>query len=147
MFEHSVKLAIHKAATEQEHLALRSVCAVAVALDEQERTFEARINESKARRGEPPTQLSKAKRQEVDQYARDAEELTKEQLRQFEALDAWAIVFSLHMALETDARFWSKAHLKAHPSDASIIQDFAQAKADLRDALASFLEQFPHNEG
>jgi len=148
MFERCIQLAISKAATDGECAALHSMVAIASELDEQERSFEARINASKAARGEGPTKVSKAKRQEIDQYAADATEIAAEQLKEFAALDnAWTIIFALHIGLESDTKFWSKAHLKAHPSDTAIVQAFADAKTRLRDALAAYLRQFPSSEG
>ena len=138
MFERCIQLAVSKAATDGELAALHPIAAIASELDEQERTFEARINASKAARGEGPTKVSKAKRQEIDQYAADAVEIAAEQLKEFAALDnAWTIIFALHMGLDSDTKFWSKAHLKAHPSDAAIVQAFADAKIKLR--VISFL--------
>ena len=148
MFEQYIKLAVSKAATDVEVAALHPITAVASELDEQERTFEARINASKAARGEGPTKVSKAKQQELEQFAADAKEMAAEQLNEFAALDnAREIVFALHMGLDSDTGFWSKAHLNAHPSDAAIVQEFANAKTTLRDALAAYLDQFPDNQG
>lgn len=148
MLEQYIKLAVSKAATDVELAALHPITAVASELDEQERTFEARINASKAARGEGPTKVSKAKQQELDQFASDAKKMAAEQLNEFAALDnAWAIIFALHMGLDSDTRFWSKAHLNAHPSDAAIVREFAIAKTKLRDALAAYLDQFPDNQG
>ena len=148
MFERCIQLAVSKAATDGECAALHPLVAIGSELDEQERSFEARINASKAARGEGPTKVSKAKRQEINQYAADAMEIAAEQWKEFAALDnARTIVFALHMGLESDTKFWSKAHLKAHPSDAAIVQAFAGAKTRLRDALAAYLRQFPGSEG
>lgn len=148
MFERYIQLAVSKTTTDEELAALHPIVAIASELDKQERTFEARINASKAARGEGPTKVSKAKRQEIDQYAADAMEMAAEQLKEFALLDnAWAIIFTLHIGLDSDAKFWSKAHLKAHPSDAAIVQEFAGAKTRLRDALAAYLGQFPGDAG
>jgi len=148
MFERYIELAASKAATDEELTTLRQIIVIASELDVQERTFETRINANKAARGEDPTKLSKAKREEIDQYAADATEMAAEQLKQFAALDsAWEIVFALHRGLDTDVKFWSKAHLKAHPLDGPIVREFARAKARLRDALAAYLEQFRDDNG
>jgi hypothetical protein len=147
MFESYIKIAESKAATDKEAALLREICAVASELDEQERSFEERINQSKAARGEGPTKLSKAKRKEVDQYAADAAEMANEQLTEFQSLDgAWTIIYALHAGLASDVRFWSKVHLKGHPAEAPIVQEFAAAKAKLRDALAGYLKAFPGDE-
>jgi|GEM_PF-1507882 len=142
-----IELAASKAATDEELAVLRPIIAIASELDEQDRTFEARINASKAARGESPTKLSKAKRQEVDQYAADEMEIADKQLKVFESFSsAHPIIFALHMGLETDVKFWSKAHLKAHPSDSAILHEFTRAKVKLLDALAAYLLQFQDND-
>ena len=148
MFEQCIKLAVSKAATDEEFAALHSIVATASELDEQERSFGVRVNSSKAARGEGSTKVSKAKQREIDQYAADAMEMAAEQLKEFAALDkAWPIIFALHMGLDSDTKFWSTLHLKAHPLDAAIMQEFAGAKIKLRDALAAYLAQFPGDEG
>ncbi len=146
MFERSIRLAASKAATQDEQDALAPVIVLAHELDEQERGFEARIEASKAARGEGPVRLSRSKREEVDRYAADAAEMAAQQLEVYETLGASGIVFALHMGLDSDVAFWSKAHLKAHPSDAAIVKAFADAKARLRDALAAHLERYPGEE-
>ena len=148
MFEQFIQLAVSKAATDEEIAALLPIVAAASDLDEQERTFAARIHASKAARGEAPTDVSKAKHQELDQLAADAMDMAAAQLKGFAALDgAGSIIFALHMGLVSDAAFWAKAHLKAHPSDAAIVQAFSGAKARFRDALAAYLDRFPPDEG
>ncbi len=148
MYKRYIELAASKAATDEELEVLRSIIDIASELDEQELTFEARINANKAARGESPTRLSKAKLQEIDQYATDAMEIENKQPGEFKTFScAQPIIFALHMGLDSDVKFWSKIHTKAHPSDCSIVQEFARAKARLRDALATYLEKFQGDEG
>jgi hypothetical protein len=143
VYERYLEIAASKATSEAERDTLRGVVAVAAKLDEQERNFESRINASKAARGEGPTRMSKAKRQEVDQYAADAEELADERLREFAALDrARDIALALRAGLRMDVQFWSKAPLKAHPADRALIEEFAAAKKALLDALSAYLQKF-----
>lgn len=147
MFRRHIELAISKAQSDAQRDALHPIVLIAAALDEQEQTFEARMNASKAARGEGPTRLSKSKRSEVDRYAADAREMGEEQLREFAELDdPWLIVFSLHAGMVHDVDFWSKPDPGGHPSDAVIVREFLQAKIELRDALAAYLAQFPGSE-
>jgi predicted nucleic acid-binding Zn-ribbon protein len=143
MFSRYIEVAAAKASSEEERESLRAIQAAASRLDEQERTFEARINASKAARGEGPTKLSKAKRREVDQYAADAAEMADEQLRTFSALDhAREVITALHGGLRADVRFWSKAPDMAHPSDRPIVEEFTLAKKDLLAAMSAYLQKF-----
>lgn len=139
MYGASIELAISKARDDAEREALRPVLAAAIALDAEERTFPARIDANKALRGEGPTKLSKRKRAEVDSYAEDARELEAQQLGQFAEMNtASEILACLAAGLAGDIVFWSKAHTKAHPSDAPLVAAFAQAKVALHDAIAAF---------
>lgn len=143
MYARYLEVAVSKASSDSEREALREVVVIASKLDEQERTFESRINASKAARGEGPTRMSKAKRQEVDQYAADAAELADGQLREFAGFEqARDIAVALRAGLRMDVQFWSKAHLKAHPADRAVVEEFARAKKDLLDALSSYLQKF-----
>jgi hypothetical protein len=143
MFARYIEVAAAKASSEDELESLRAIQAAASRLDEQERTFEARINASKAARGEGPTKLSKAKRQEVDQYAADAAEMADEQLRTFSAFDhAREVISALHGGLRADVRFWSKAPAMAHPSDRPIVEEFTLAKKELLAAMSAYLQEF-----
>ena len=140
MFELLVKLAASKAANAAEADALVKVASFARRADEEERTFGERINHNKSLRGEPPTKISKRKQAEIDSYAADAEQLAASQLLQFESFEsASSIIHCLKMALDQDVSFWSKAHEKAHEADRPLVQSFASAKTDLRDAFAAYL--------
>jgi len=144
MFRRCLELAVTKAGSDARRNALLPIVPIAAELDGQEWSFEARINAAKAARGEGPTKLSKKKREEIDQYALDAKEIEEAQIKEFSAADdPWLIVFALHMALENDIGFWSKSFPKENPEESAIVQAFLQAKTRLRDALASYLEQFP----
>jgi hypothetical protein len=143
MFARYIEIAADKASSEDEREALRAVLAAARRLDEQDRTFESRINASKAARGEGPTKLSKAKRREVDQYAADAAELADEQLQIFATLDhAREVVVALHAGLKADVRFWSTAHRMAHPSDRALVEEYTLAKKELLTAMSAYLQKF-----
>jgi hypothetical protein len=115
---------------------------------ELERTFAARIDASKAARGEPPTKLRKARREELAGYAQDAEDGDARLLRDFAALPGAAVVYALSAGLETDLAFWGSLGLKhAHPAERPIVEASIAAKRRLRDGLAEFLRRFPLDEG
>lgn len=144
MFQRFLELAATKAQTDEELQALRAILPLAAELDGQEQTFGARMDASKAARGEGPVKVGRAKRQELDGYARDAQEMEDAQLEEFARLDApWLIVHALHAGLGSDLGFWSKPMPGVHPSDAGIIREFVTAKRELRDALAAWLARFP----
>jgi hypothetical protein len=140
MYRASVELAITKASSAAEKSALLPVLSAARALDEEERTFPDRIEANKALRGEGPTKLSRRKRKDVDAYAEDARVAGAEQLAQFSELESAASILScLKAGLDADIAFWSKAHEKAHPSDAPLVIAFTQAKVSMRAAIVAFV--------
>jgi hypothetical protein len=111
---------------------------------ELERTFGARIDASKAARGEAPTKLRKARREEIAGYARDAEAGDEQLERDFAALSGAAIASAFSAALETDLAFWGSHGLKhAHPAERPIVEESIAAKRRLRDGLEEFLRRFP----
>ena len=142
MFERAVRIAISKAGSPAEADALTKLVPSACRVDEQERTFEERINRNKALRGEPPTKMSKRKKADIDSYAADANEMTANQLLQFEALDSAASVIKcLEMAMVHDIAFWSQAQGKAHEADRPLVRDFAAVKIDLQNAFSAYLAE------
>jgi hypothetical protein len=105
-----------------------------------EAQFESRINASKAARGEKPTQLSRARRAEVDGYAADAQQMHSEQLAAFEAVPSAYKIFSvLKSGLDADLKFWVNAGKHTHPQDMPIVQELVDAKRALKDSLVRCL--------
>ena len=143
MMEPFVKLALARAASDAERIALEPVAVAARALDAEERSFPSRIAENKARRGEGPTKLSKKRQAEVDGYATDADAMDAGLLAQFEGLaSAASVVRCLKTALDGDVAFWSKNQSKAHPADAPLLAQFLAAKSACRDRMADYLDRF-----
>lgn len=144
MFQRFIELAATKAQTDEQRQALQAILPLAAELDGQEQTFGARLDASRAARGEGPVKVGRKKQRELDGYARDAQEIEDAQLEEFSRLDApWLIVYSLHAGLVSDLGLWSKPVPGVHPSDAVIIREFVAAKLELRDALAAWLARFP----
>ena len=147
MFEPLIQLAVSKTSSPAERAALQAVLEAAVALDNEERTFGARVDVNKALRGEAPTKLSKRKKAEIDGYAADASEMEAQQLKEFAEFDSGSSIIScLHMALGPDVKLWQSAHTKAHPADAFLIQEFSAAKLELLEAMGTYLSEFPRDE-
>ena len=147
MLLQAIELALSKAATHDEAIALRPVLLAAHQLQLSEANFEERINENKALRGERPVALTPRRQAEVSAYAADAEEMTAQQLREYATFSsARSIIATLQFALEQDASFWSRAHRKAHRSDSAIVQAFAAQKARLRDEVNRYLSAYPRAE-
>jgi hypothetical protein len=106
-------------------------------------TFIERVNASKGARGEEPTKLRKAKREEVDGYASDAKEAEENLTRDFAMLPGASIVWALCYGLDTDISFWSSQGLKySHPAERLIIEESLQAKRRLREDFAEFLRLY-----
>lgn len=117
--------------------ALRSLFDQVCELD---RTFVDRINANKAARGEAPTKLRKAKREEITQYEKDAVELDQNLTHDFAKISAESIVSALKSGLETEITFWETHVLKhSHPSDRPIIEESLTAKKLLHHNLEQFL--------
>ena len=129
-----------KASAPEELRALENVLAKAEALGRIEAAFEAKINASKAARGEGPTSLSRAKREQVNDFANDQAELQAQQLIAFEASNsANEIVTALKAGLRHDVQFWAGAAKYTHAADLPVVEEFVNAKRDLLAALNDFL--------
>jgi hypothetical protein len=109
-----------------------------------DRTFEKRINASKAARGEKPTKLSKAKREEIDGYEKDAEEIEEKLTRDFASMSGETIIWVLSTALEPHVQFWSGVNLKrAHPLDRPVIEETLAPRKELLEKPQALVAQFP----
>ena len=127
---------------------LDQLLSLALRLDEVEAGFESRINAGKAARGEGPTKLSKARREELNQLSEDEKELEKEMLLECEKMaDAREIVAGLHMDFELDLSSSKEMLRHVHPDDAAVVQDLIDAKLGLYEAIARFHDTYPPNEG
>jgi hypothetical protein len=141
MFSSPLRIAIAKASTPEELRALEIALAKADALSQIEAAFEARINASKAARGEGPTKLSRAKRGQLSEFSDDQAVLQAQQLVAFEAAtSAIEIITALRAGLRTDLQFWSGAAKYTHAADLPVVEEFVNAKRELLAALDDFLK-------
>ena len=144
MFQPFVELAISKGTTREEVDALASVLRAAIELDDEERSFEGRINTNKALRGDHPTKQSRRGKASVDAYTTDAAALEAQQLEEFCAFASGSeILGCLAPALSNDIAFWQSSYRHAHPSDLSILQSLVDKKLALRHAIQGYLSDFP----
>jgi hypothetical protein len=141
MFSSALRIAIAKAPAPAELRALETALAKADALSNIEVAFEAKINASKAARGEGPTRLSRAKREQLSDFAVDQAELQAQQLVAFEAAtSAMEIITALTAGLRSDLKFWSGAAKYTHAADLPVVEEFVNAKRELLAALDDCLE-------
>ena len=142
-----IEIAISKAASPAQRDMLGSMLPLAVRLDTVEAGFEAKINASKASRGEGPTKLSKSEREELEALAQDERELENEQLEECRALPrATQVIAVLHAGMESDLPFWEQTVHQVHPSDARVIRELVEAKTELFESMARFLGVYPESE-
>ncbi len=141
MFVPALRVAMDKAEAPDERRALENALGKAEALACVEAGFETRINASKAARGEGPTKLSRAKREQLDELSNDQKELQAEQMTAFDAAtSAGEIVAALKAGLRTDVKFWSGAAKYTHPADMPVVAEFVNAKRELLAALDECLK-------
>ena len=137
MFAPALRIARAKTTVLQSCAALEQALLRAEVLARLESEFEAKINASKARRGEKPTKLPKSRRAQLSGYADDASTLQAEQLALFESeLSANEILAALKSGLDTDLQFWAGAAKYTHPEDLPVVQEFVKAKLELQESLA-----------
>jgi hypothetical protein len=139
MFAPALRIAIAKTdgAVSSDSLALALVDAES--LERIESEFESKINSSKAKRGEKPTKLPKARQAQVNQYAADAASFQAEQLATFGEMSSAGIVRVLKSGLDSDLQFWANAAKYTHPADLPVVEEFVNAKRALQKSLASCL--------
>ena len=123
--------------------ALARIETLASHYEDGERAFASRISENKAKRGEPPTKLRKAKREQLDELAKDQVELDASLRQQLQILSsAREVAASIHWGLSANLAS-SKGLLKHyHPDDLPIGQDMLFRQEALVLALAEFLSEF-----
>lgn len=141
MFVQSLEIARSKAESPALESCLDSALQFARILDEVEVAFESRINASKAARGEPPTRLTQARREQIAEYTADAHDLFAEQLALYRtSLSSREIAAALQAGLLNDLQFWRKSGKHVHPADLPLVERFVEAKQDLYNALAKVSE-------
>jgi hypothetical protein len=137
MYVQALQIALSKNADSGWRKVLEQALHKAEALALVETQLEAKINASKAGRGEKPTKLSKSRRAEIDSFDKDANSLQAEQLARYKSeSSAREIVATLKSGLDSDLKFWLSAAKHSHPGDLPTVQEFINAKRELRESLA-----------
>jgi hypothetical protein len=144
MYVQAIQIALSKNTDSAWHRLLEQALHKAEKLALVESQLEAKINASKASRGEAPTKLSKSRRAEIESLDNDAACLHAEQLARFKSeFSARKIIATLRSGLDSDLKFWSSAAKHAHPEDLPTVQEFIDAKRELRESLALCLTGHP----
>ena len=119
----------------------------ALELADAEASFPERINANKAKRGESPTKMPKAKREQLSELAQDQIGLDVKLCDDFRKMtEPSQIVWSVQYALTQDlpnARMFLKYY---HPEDLFFGEEIVRLKSQLLDAATSFLEAYPNAE-
>lgn len=139
MFVPALRLALTKIDGTVSPEALACALVDAASLERIESEFEAKINGSKVARGEPPTQLFRSRRTQIEQYTADAAALEAEQLAAFDEMSCITIATILKSGLDTDVQFWTNAAKHTHPADLLVVEELVNAKRALQKSLASCL--------
>ena len=143
MYVEALQIALSKTADSAWRRLLEQALHKAEVLALVESQLEAKINASKASRGEKPTKLSKSRRAEIDSFDNDAACLHVEQLARYKSeSSAREIVATLKSGLDSDLKFWSSAAKYSHPRDLPTVQEFINAKRELRESLALCLTSY-----
>jgi hypothetical protein len=144
MYVQALQIALSKNADSDWRKLLEHALHKAEALALVESQLEAKINASKASRGEKPTKLSKSRRAEIDSFDNDAASMHAEQLARYKSeCSAREIIATLKSGLDSDLKFWSGAVKHAHPGDLPTVQEFINAKRELQKSLALCLAGHP----
>lgn len=144
MYVQALQMALAKDDGTTSRSALQHALLKAETLARVESQLEERINASKASRGEKPTKLSRSRQAEVDGFATDAAGMQAVQLVSFKAeFSARRIVATLKSGLDSDLKFWANAVKYTHPDDLPVVQEFVDAKRELRESLALCIVHSP----
>lgn len=136
-----------KAGTPQARAFLERLAPLFARVCELERGFAERISASKAARGERPPKLSRAKREEVAGYGKDAEAIEENLSRDLAGLPGESMVWALAAGLETDISFWQNQGLmQTHPAERPIVEELLQAKMELQRGFQEFLRRYRPEE-
>ena len=135
------ELAAAKAGGAQERAQLEALAVLARQHRLLADSFESDINASKAARGEGPTALGRGQREQLAQFAQEADQGHVELLAVLAEVETGReIVEIVFPAMEDDVAFFVQTRRHAHPGDLPVIDAFTHAKATLRDATAGYLE-------
>lgn len=121
---------------------------IAQELADADALFPERINANKARRGESPTELRKAKKGQLGELAQDQIDLAAKLCDDFRKMtEPSQIVWAVHYALTQDLPNARKFLKYYHPDDFFLGEKIVGLKSRLLDAATSFLEVYPHADG
>lgn len=135
-----IQIAISKTSSPEDLHFLNEISKLAETLEMVESTFEDRINSNKALRGEKPTSVTRTKKQEINQYKKDAEELTTQLAKDFILMEnPKDIIQAICFGFDSDIAFWKQSVKCAPPTDMPIIEELLSAKIKLHDALTVYL--------
>jgi hypothetical protein len=110
-------------------------------------SFPERINANKAKRGEAPTKLSTARKQQLGELARDQIDLDFKLCSDFRQMtEPSQIVWAIHYALLQDMPNAQKFLKYYHPDDLPLGEELVRLKRRLLEAASAFLEMYPHAE-
>jgi hypothetical protein len=111
-------------------------------------SFPERINANKAKRGENPTKLPKAKKGQLGEFAQDQIDLDAKLCDDFRKMtEPSQIVWSARYAMTQDLPNARKFLKYYHPDDLFLGEEIVRLKSQLLDAATSFLEAYPNAEG
>ena len=137
-----IQIAISKTTSPDKLDFLNEISKLAETLDTLESAFEERINSNKALRGEKPTIVTRSKKKEINQYKKDADELTNQLAEDFLLMENTKdIIQAIRSGFDGDIVFWKQAVKYAHPADMFIVEELLSSKIKLRDALTAYLNQ------
>lgn len=146
-FVQALQIALTKSDVATARAAVEQAVLRAEALALLESQLEDKINASKAARGEKPTRLSGSRRTEVEGFAKDAAAMQTEQIASFEnETSGFKILAALKSGLVSDLKFWSNAEKHTHPGDMPVVQEFVNAKRELKEALVLCLASRPGSQ-
>ncbi len=143
-----IRIAAAKTSNAAMAASLRRIEALALHVEEGERSFGARIDANKARRGEGPTALRASQQARLAALAQDQAALDAELARDLDALpDALEVIRAVHMGMSLDLPSSRKLLGRYHPDDLPLGEDLLARKQALVSALAEFLASYAAGAG
>lgn len=126
---------------------LEQLVRAAQELADAEAALPERINANKAKRGERPTKLSKAKKEQLGELAQDHLNLDANLCDDFRKMtEPSQIVWSAQYALTQDLPNARKFLKYYHADDLFLGEEIVRLKTVLLEAATLFLEAYPHAE-
>lgn len=123
---------------------LANMVRLAHELESADASFAERINANKAKRGEPPTKLSKPQKRHLSELAQDQIDLDAGLCNDFRAMEsASQIIWAAHYALQQDLPNAQKFLKHYHPDDRPLGEEIVRLKSQLLEAAERFLKHYP----